>query len=249
MTGTVVVCGDSIATPFGLLPGRDAQAFPQLLRKALSHHDLKVTSMAKAGLMITDTLTLLNRVADLNPAVVILVHGGKESLLRESRLLRFIRTDPEIMTVRGWKVPLQLVRQHVYRYFLRLNEGFFGAAAAAIVAGGPHLHHKRFRSNFELVTQTILESTSAHIISLVPCGRRMNIYPWSVKHNGEIQRIIVSSASCNERISCLDLRQPKFLSVENYIRDGVHYSRTGHQAVADDLAGMLISLKKARADT
>ncbi|GAA3672473.1 hypothetical protein GCM10023081_08520 [Arthrobacter ginkgonis] len=247
MAGTVVVCGDSLATRFGLFHRRDSSAFPQLLRKALAVQGLKVVSLAKAGLMVRDTQAQLDRVINMDPAVVILFNGGRESLLRDSRLLNLIRTDPRRVAATGWKAPLQAIRRCIYKGFLASVQGPRGDLAATLIMSSPNLHHGEFRASFNDVLDAILDRTSAHVIAIVPCGLEMRIYPWSIRNNVAIQETVARSAQHSDRVTCIDLRDDHYLSPENFQGDGVHYSEAGHRAIAAELEQRVTSLDLAAA--
>lgn len=157
--------------------------------------------------MVTDTRAEIGRVIELDPAIVILVHGGRESLLRTSRLLSLIRTDREGVIAKSWKAPFRVVKRAIYKGFLALLHGRSGDLAAALKMSGTNLDHKQFRISFDGVIEAILVRTSAHVIAVVPCGFRMRTYPWSVRTIAVIQQAISQSPQRANRVTCLDLRQ------------------------------------------
>lgn len=237
MARKVVVLGDSIATRFGL--SRNSQGFPQILRKTLASQEIRVISLARPGLMVTDTRTQIDRVIEMEPSVIVIVNGGRESLLRISGPLRLLRTDPQRSTASGWKGHIQLARRTLYKGFLAALQLPGARVITTVLRTGPHMHEIEFNTAFFQVLEAILSRSSARVITVVPCGFRMTTYPWDVQNNKDIQETIARGHLRSDRIECLDLRQQDYLYSGNFQRDGVHYSKRGHHLVAVALERMI----------
>jgi lysophospholipase L1-like esterase len=229
----VMICGDSVATPFGLSP-RESLGFVQILRNSL-RGKARVISIARSGAVVTDTLAQVAKLIESDPSVVVLMHGGGESILKISPLLRIIRTDLHGRIDRNLFGLVTVLRRRAYRAFLSAIQTPAGEVLALLMGCWPKMHHRRFSENLRALVDAIIENTNASIVAVVPYAPGMSVFPYSNKNHDNISRVIQNLRDRGGRLTILDPRNSSLREASNYLPDHVHFSEAGHAQMALEL--------------
>ena len=230
----LVICGDSVATSFGLQPKDVRAAFPQVMRSELSDHSIRVISLSRAGAMISDSARQVDRITGNHPDVIVLFHGGRESLYEKVGLLKRLCVDPHGSIGTGWKAPLRSIKKFLFCRVLSAMSSPLAEPVAFCLGTRPHMRAKTFEAMLDDLVSTLLHRTNAHIIVLQPAGGRMSIFPWSTRTLEQIRLACSRSAETDPRISAIDMRE-LLNSASDFQSDGVHLSVRGHRKLAHQL--------------
>ncbi|MDP4013852.1 MAG: hypothetical protein U0990_02505 [Candidatus Nanopelagicales bacterium] len=237
----LVICGDSIATTFGIDPAVGAHPYPEIARSRLGPVGWEVEALVFGGAMVTVTLDRLSEVKALVPDVVVLAHGTREAMLMFPRALRRFRVHPDgelPVTDRSWLLRvIQWARRAVYRSYLRVAGSALGDRVSEALRIRPFMAPQLYRENLSVLVDRLEAETDAQLILLLPQFHRMATYPWSPGALASNR-----SAACDlarraaGRVAVLD--PGAVLSPADFARDGAHLSAVGHESIA----GLLVSL-------
>ena len=256
-----VLCGDSVSICW-TSDQTLRLGLAEYLEMALAENGApftRVVSRARAGASIELTVRFLGRILEMDPAYVVIFHGGCESLLQPpSRLLTpAIAASKRASTVQdgghasgpGARLPatrLQRLRGYYAKKLLggsRLFE-FLGW----VVGVRPKMSARRFRRNVEELLEGMILSSDAHVIVVLPYYGLMQDYLQSfLTVTANRQALVTAAGRVASRTSVLDA-QDLLTERSHLLDDGAHLSPDGHRALAGAIAHLIKDLEGPAGD-
>lgn len=230
-----IICGDSIATTFGVTPDAESSAYPEIARTRLEPAHWTVQTIVHGGAMVTVTLSRIAEVTRQQPYVVVLAHGTREAMLMYPRALRRFRVHPdgeEHPAADGRVVrSLKWLRLAVARAYLWVAGQSWGDHISELLRIRPFMAPSEFAQALDLLVLKLLEETDSRIVLLLPVFERMTNYPWSPRALAGNRAALSRWASqAGGRVTVVDPRG--VLIASDFSRDGAHLSGQGHKTMA-----------------
>ncbi len=230
-----ILCGDSIATTFGITSDAESRAYPEVAKSRLEPTGWTVQTMILGGAMVTVTLSRIDEVTRQHPSVVVLAHGTREAMLMYPRVLRRFRVHPdgeENTTADGQVVrSLKWLRLAAARSYLRVAGQPWGDHISELLRIRPFMAPSKFDHDLDLLISTLLKETDSQIVLLLPVFARMTNYPWSPRALASNRAALSRWASrAGRRVTVVDPHG--VLAASDFSRDGAHLSASGHETMA-----------------
>jgi lysophospholipase L1-like esterase len=233
----LLVLGDSYSTNSVLpqyRPDCRWPAYPEVLATQLQA-DFEVLSLARPGSNVRHSLSQSRQILQHAPDLVLICHGGHESLIQLPRLLRFLPAAIGSAPRRnGWICIVDYLRRPLWWL---CSAGLCRSSRSALAM----LKHFGIRCEMdpasyeellEQLVQLLLVSSCANILLVSPSPGRPRQAPWSAWALEATARAAAGLASSRgSRVHWVDTRN-MLEWPEDFSRDGVHLSAQGHRRLA-----------------